>query len=291
MVQPLSDTEDDDRNAAQRPGDRTRPALWLGHAQNAIANVRERLFEQFVFSTKAGDITSSKQYQAYRHHLLSERAVEILTIIWKESPYVSDQELASVRMSRLFPDSGMTERGLAIALADTPQDVSAANVSVRNLLVAGEAYGLVKRTETSPRRFLIEGTEFLHEFMIQLGEETVRTIQRNFEPRMPKLRGDAESQHTNNPADDTPPPLTRDWMEVADGVHAPEARADDAQHFYEGLSGSVAEGGSNAVPRQVTVIYADLVEQARLIDQSAPEDIEALIQLVAGFEVNSPRLL
>lgn len=141
-------------------------ALRTSLAVNRMTTAREELLHNVVFSRITGADATKKPLLGFRRLLATEDSChKILPLIWKES--LSDEELASVRLTRSFPN-GMTQHGLAVALATSPQEVSALNSYVRNVSIAAERYELVTRTVLTQTRVFLQGTGLLHRFMLDL---------------------------------------------------------------------------------------------------------------------------
>lgn len=148
-----------------KPG-RTVKALKTHDAAFQMSKVRRELLQQMIFARVTGPEAAWKLYVAYRRLLDFDDAVFILGVIWKE--FIAEEDLSLAGLGRSFPNSPMTQHGLAVALAKLPKEVSAMNSHVRNLSIAAEAYGLITRQMVTPTKVVIEATELLHSFMIEL---------------------------------------------------------------------------------------------------------------------------
>jgi len=141
------------------------------HAAHAdMSSVWTRLLGTLIYPRAEVAHSDHKRFISYRTILEADDAHGVLQILWKESPYVSAEVLRAANLERTFPRSDITQHGLAVALANTPQEVSAIVTRVRNIAVAGAAYGLVNRTILNQTRVVISGTRLLHEFMLELGQ-------------------------------------------------------------------------------------------------------------------------
>ena len=130
---------------------------------------RVQVFRELVFSK---DISvDRKSRQSFERILLQEEAQWILAIIWRESKYVSDSDLAVAGLSRLFPGGDLTAFGLAVKLAELTEDCAALNTRIRNIAIAAHAFGLVERSNISATKVSITGTALLHSVMTRLAQE------------------------------------------------------------------------------------------------------------------------
>jgi hypothetical protein len=211
--------------------DPTHLALRLHHVQNVMADAREHLLEQIVFSRVTDSIAARKGFHTYRRLLRSESAARILAILWRESPYVSDRDISSLGLSRSFPDMEITQHGLAAALATEPEEVSALHSQVRHLRMAAEAYGLVRSRVCSPARIYIQGTELLHQFMVRLAEESAAAIEQPGKAWKPRLKGSFDDHGelaTDDGSADPSATVEPDWTsEAAAGIEALNSGVDD----------------------------------------------------------------
>jgi hypothetical protein len=146
-------------------------------AAYALEEARKETFEKLVF---AGTPTNGTPESSYRKLLLQKEAEIILGMIWKESVFVGDRELNEAGVLRSF-DSGITQHGLAVALASSPKDVSALNSFVRNVSLASEHFGLIKRNTISPTRVFLEGTALLDQLIKSLAKEYADIFRKSFD--------------------------------------------------------------------------------------------------------------
>lgn len=135
-----------------------------------------RLLEELVFPHKPA--FDEKQILSLKRTLVDSEANTVLTIVWKESPYVTDAELALSGYSRSFGNVPLTSHSLAVSLATTPKDVAATNSRVRQIVLAASAYNLIKRDQACGNKVSLGATEFLHGFMVKLGEANGRAYER-----------------------------------------------------------------------------------------------------------------
>jgi hypothetical protein len=143
-------------------------ALKVHALQHQMAGTYSRILREFVFA-RAGCLGDLKRSLSYKRTLDTSEAGSILTFLWKDSLFVSDDELSSAGLLRSFSPSRLTVHSLAVSLAETPGDVAATNSRVRLIVSAGAAFGLIDRSQVSRNKTLISGSELLHQFMIRLG--------------------------------------------------------------------------------------------------------------------------
>jgi hypothetical protein len=98
--------------------------------------------------------------------------------LWRESPYVTGDELAFDGYAKLFSEHPLTCYCLAVHLASGKNEVAATNSRVRLIVAAGAAFGLIRKRHLTPTKIHILGTEFLHKFMVRLGLENASSCAR-----------------------------------------------------------------------------------------------------------------
>jgi hypothetical protein len=116
----------------------------------------------------------------YRKQLQSDDAALILTILWQESSYISDRDAESIGFSRSPSRAGITQHGIAVALAKDRGELATISSRVRRVSLAAAAYGLIERNVRAYHTAIpLRGTELLHNFMTRVVSETVRAVSRN----------------------------------------------------------------------------------------------------------------
>jgi hypothetical protein len=135
-----------------------------------------RLLEEAVFTRDAETFGENRKIlKSFRKILESEEANLVLSILWRESPYVSEDELAYDGYSKLFFEKPLTSYHLTVYLANSKNEVAATNSRVRLIIAAGAAFGLVDKRQLTCTKAYIFGTEFLHDFMVRLGFENAKS--------------------------------------------------------------------------------------------------------------------
>ena len=109
-------------------------------------------------------------FTTYRKLLLTANAYAILKIVWKESSFVSDEELAVWNMSKTYPE-GFNAHMLAKGLADTLHDLSKIQNTITRVFHAATTFDLIQRSRLRPvKGYAIFGTEALHKLMLRLAQ-------------------------------------------------------------------------------------------------------------------------
>jgi hypothetical protein len=140
-------------------------------AQAKMEGARLRYLEELALSLPVAR-QDRKQHSTYTKVLLAAQSFKVLTVIWKESEFVSDQELISCGISKSFNEGKLTQLGLAKQLASSGgADSSSFYNFVRNVSMAGEWFGLVTRTEKDRNKVLLGATERLHGIMTSIALE------------------------------------------------------------------------------------------------------------------------
>lgn len=92
----------------------------------------------------------------------------VLQIIWKESPFITDEELSAAGLAREFGCGALTCRALGVRLAVTKEEVGRSNTRVRTIIEAAEIYDLVSRDTQLSKYRPIVGTSLLHGVMVDI---------------------------------------------------------------------------------------------------------------------------
>jgi hypothetical protein len=150
-------------------------AIRMQEINRALSANYTRLLDQMVFYRNANLDDNRKAAKSLRRVLTSEEANNVLSILWRESPHVSDNELSFDDFSKLFSKEQLTTYHLAVHLAGSKHEVAATNSRVRLIVAAGAVYGLITKRQLTRTRVYIIGTELLHDFMVQLGLENANS--------------------------------------------------------------------------------------------------------------------
>jgi hypothetical protein len=113
-----------------------------------------------------------KAAQKHQKVLLAQPALQILMIIWKESPWVGDGAVEAAWVSREFSDDNPINcHSLATRLAEDVSDFERQQKRVQSVVAAGEIYGYIERQPCQTRMRTLVGTDILHEMMVRLGKQ------------------------------------------------------------------------------------------------------------------------
>jgi hypothetical protein len=134
-----------------------------------------RILNEIVFSRITDRRENRKVIKSFKRILESSEANVVLSLLWRESPYVTDEELSYDGLSKLCLERPLTTYHLAIYLADDKSEVAATNSRVRLIVSAGTEFGLVAKQQLARTKVLIFGTELLHHFMVRLGFENANS--------------------------------------------------------------------------------------------------------------------
>jgi hypothetical protein len=144
--------------------------IYCSFASNYV-----RLLNEMVFCSSTLIEGNRKIIRYFKNLLQSYEANTVLSILWRESEYVTEDDLAYDSHSKLFLENPLTTYRLAVHLSPTKNDVAATNSRVRLIVKAGLAFGLVEKRQLTPTNIHIFGTELLHNFMARLGLENANS--------------------------------------------------------------------------------------------------------------------
>ncbi len=113
----------------------------------------------------------------FQRRLLSEQAMRILMIVWKDSEHVCDHAIDAAGVSRIGSDCAPINcHNLAKRMAADANDVDRQEKKIQGIIKAAEAYGLVAKEKfKNTRQQALRGTERLHRLMLDIDGE-VRPI-------------------------------------------------------------------------------------------------------------------
>ena len=113
----------------------------------------------------------------YQKRLLSEQAMAVLLIVWKDSDQVSDAEVDAARAERLgTPCTPINCHNLAKKMAASVDDYDRQEKIIQSIVKAAETYGLISREQfKNTRQRALRGTERLHALMLAFDRD-VRPI-------------------------------------------------------------------------------------------------------------------
>jgi hypothetical protein len=159
-----------------------------------IANYGDLLDEAIFTRPPIGcDAKNSKFLKQQCRLLRSTDAYKTLAVIWKESRFVDDEDLARAGLSREYQGRDLTSYSLATDFSRTAKQVAKLNSRIRSVGLAASTYGLIDRQLVHSTKVILSGTEVLHSFMSELGAKNSLVMTR-FVPLLnsdlqPKLDG------------------------------------------------------------------------------------------------------
>lgn len=113
-------------------------------------------------------ICDAKDARTHQKVLLRADSYLVLQIIWKESGFITDEELRAAGLARNFAPGMLTCYKLGVELAPTKQEVAASNTRVATVVAAAEIYDLVIRDTVRTKHRPLVGTPLLHGIMIDI---------------------------------------------------------------------------------------------------------------------------
>ena len=178
----------------EKPADAlTVAALQMARLRLAMAANYVDLLSEMVF--KNGNVFG-KDRVAFQRLLSGEEGSRVLEIVWKESELVQQTDLAAAGYKGKSFREIATCHALGLLLAQNKHEVAATVTRVRNIVIAGSAYGLIRREKLRTKMVAIHGTPALHSFMVELGLKNC-AIFRDVFPQMVWTREEIILQPTN----------------------------------------------------------------------------------------------
>ena len=141
--------------------------LRIISAVSAMDAQRVDVIRSAVFSPILVPHGERAEYAKYTRLLEGSLAHNILTIIWKESDFMAGHPNSTGMKKTSL--NGITQHGLAVAMAETPGEVGALNSFIRNVSIAAEKFGLLERN-IAPNKVYLVGTSVLHRMMTLVAE-------------------------------------------------------------------------------------------------------------------------
>jgi hypothetical protein len=119
-----------------------------------------------------------KKRDAHYDRLVEPEAVNVLSVLWKESDYITLEDLELAEMSQSFPETGVTRNALGDALEQSDCRPQTFNSSVKyirraaRIVEAAITYGLVEPEDKDRPNFKpLRATARLHAFMTHFGSD------------------------------------------------------------------------------------------------------------------------
>ncbi len=153
------------------------------------ANLSFKLIEQYqihlnelVFSVPRDTIElDNKDYQKASTKLRSEFSRQALTLLWKESKFVSNEALTKCGFEKIFKEGDINKNSLATAYCRAAGIVdldkhNAIKTDIQRLSWAAEAFGLISQSNSEGQSKPLEGTQLLNKLMISTNMACVKII-------------------------------------------------------------------------------------------------------------------
>ncbi len=140
-----------------------------------MAGVWQGLLIDSVFSETI--IEHGTNRLTFQRRLLSDQAMRVLMIVWKDSEHVCDHAIDAAGVSRVGSDCAPINcHNLAKRMAADANDLDRQEKKIQGIIKAAEAYGLVAKEKfKKTRQQALRGTKRLHRLMLDIDSE-VRPI-------------------------------------------------------------------------------------------------------------------
>ena len=153
-------------------------ALCIHKIHQAMSSEYSKLLNETVFVENPSGIDRKEELR-FRKELDDNVSRIILTIIWKESDYISSEDLKRVGMKKFFTKNNLTAHGLATEICKSAKDLGKTVNKIREVSIAGSAFNLVDRNALRKTKVELRGTRALNEFMIRLAHDSIKSVQRD----------------------------------------------------------------------------------------------------------------
>lgn len=143
---------------------------------NMQANFEQHLRE-LVFCNSREPVGTKLEVK-YRRTISTGEAAKILSLLWKESDFVTEAALraSGLGIQKSYSGVALTAHSLAVDLAETPQQVSKLNSSIRSIALSAANYGLVHRNSVNTTKVILRGSKNLHAFMSQVNTKNIAIL-------------------------------------------------------------------------------------------------------------------
>jgi len=130
--------------------------------------------ERIVFPQDTG-IGDRKLLRSFRKTLSSTEASVVLSLLHKESDFVTDEERHAAGLQRSFENGRINPTQLARRLCD-PDDLLAGISRMQRIVEAGAAYRLIASEQMGPKRSSIGGTVLLDALWRDVAIEDMKLV-------------------------------------------------------------------------------------------------------------------
>lgn len=171
---PVSEVQDILMISGESPAE-VEVTLRLNAGILALAALYGELLKKTVLNLPPSDC-DRKDIIKYSRILLGDDAYFILLVIWRESPFVSDECLQRLNFKREFPNGTMTAHGLATKIATSAATLAKTNARIRSVGIAAEAYGLIERDSSRDKNKPLVAALRLHQFFVALSNQQLSNL-------------------------------------------------------------------------------------------------------------------
>ncbi|MFI0849385.1 hypothetical protein [Mesorhizobium sp. IMUNJ 23232] len=140
-----------------------------------VFDVWQDLLRKTVFPLV--EIADGMDKRAFQRRLMSQQAMSVLMVVWKDSDHISDADVYAAGAERVGTSCAPINcHNLAKSMAVDINDLDRQEKKIQGIVKAAEAYGLIVREPfNNTRQRALRGTERLHRLMLDLDCE-VRPI-------------------------------------------------------------------------------------------------------------------
>lgn len=115
-----------------------------------------------VFDMETCDIALDSD----KKRLKDDQSIAVFTIIWKNSDYISDDDLMNAGMTR--NDVDLNVNRISVMLEKDTAKLDSTRAFVAKVIRSAKEAGLVEEEKINSTRHVIKGTKLLHDFMCKL---------------------------------------------------------------------------------------------------------------------------
>jgi hypothetical protein len=119
-----------------------------------------------------------KLFMKHRRMLLLSGGYDVLSFIWKESRFVSEDEIDAAGILRKYGGRIITAHNLAAAFSEEPDDVGKMNSKIRSIGLAANYFGLLERKKQRGKAVELRATDLLDSLMARIADKHVADLVR-----------------------------------------------------------------------------------------------------------------
>ena len=117
-----------------------------------------------------------KLFRKHRRVLLSNGGYDVILFIWKESRFVSEDEIAAAGLSRRYGGRMITAHNLATEFSEEPAEVGKMNSKIRSIGLAANYFGLLERKKQRGKAVELRATDLLDSLMARTADKHVADL-------------------------------------------------------------------------------------------------------------------